>query len=81
MRKLLSSTFARPLRSVDSLDLVVPRVMIALAQRCAFAVTGLFSWNGHPHLLRAELMSGISATSCRSLKTFSLWTAPLTSEQ
>jgi len=72
MCKPMSSTSAHPLRSADRLDLFVPRARTALVQSCAFAVTGLSSWNGLPHLLRAKLMliSGISATSCHSLKTF-----------
>src|SRR6218665_2004614 len=70
MRKPMSSTSACPLRSTDRLDIFVPHVRTALAQCRAFAVTGPSSWNGLPHLLRAKLMFGISATSCRSLKTF-----------
>jgi len=61
---------ARPLRSADRLNLLVPHVRTALVHSRAFAVTGRSSWNGLPHLLRAKLMSGFSATSCRSLKTF-----------
>ena len=64
MRKLMTSVSARPLRSTDRLELFVPRFRTALAQCRAFAVTGL------PPVLRAKLMSGISATSYRSLKTF-----------
>jgi len=70
MHKKMSSTSARHLRSTDRLDPFVPRVRTALAQCRAFAVTGPSSWNGLPHLLRAKLMSGISAASCRSPKTF-----------
>jgi len=70
MRKPMSSLSASPLRSTDRLDLFVPRVRTALAQCCAFAVTCPSSWNGLPPVLRAKLMSGISTTSCRSLKTF-----------
>jgi len=55
---------------LSHLDLFVPRVRTALAQCFAFAVTGPSSWNGLPHLLRAKLISGISATTCCSLKTF-----------
>jgi len=83
----MSSTSARPLHSTDRLGLFVPRVRTALVQCRAFAVTGPTSWNGLPHLLRAKIMSGISATSCRSLKTFisfpfgaAALKAPLTSQ-
>jgi len=55
--------------SSDHLDIFVPHVRTALAQCRAFAVTGPSIWNGLPHLLRAKLMSGISATFCRSFKT------------
>jgi len=65
MREPISSTSARPLCSTDRLDLLfVLRVRTALTQYRAFAVTDPSSWNGLPPLLRAKLMSGISATSC-----------------
>jgi len=67
MRKPMSSASAR---STDRLGIFVPHVRTALAQCRASAVTGSSSWNGLPPLLRAKLMSGISTTSCRSLKTF-----------
>src|SRR6218665_1969092 len=73
-RKPMSSTSARPLRSADRLDLLVPRIRTALAQCRAFAVTLPFTWNGLLYLLRNYELNlslvGISATSCRSLKTF-----------
>jgi len=72
MRKPMSLTSARPLRSSDHLDLFILGIRTALAQCCAFAVTCSSSWNGLPPLLWAKLMSGISATSCCSLKTFPL---------
>ena len=50
MRKPMSSVSARPLRSIDCLDLFVPRVRTALARCRAFAVTGTSSWNGLPHV-------------------------------
>jgi len=57
--------------STDRLDLFVPRVRTVFAQCRAFALSGPCSWNDLPSLLRANLMSGISVTSYRSLKTFS----------
>ena len=82
----MSSVSARSLRSNGHLDLFVPRVRTALAQCRAFAVAGPSSRNGLPPVLQAKLMSGISTTSCRSLKTFlfplgaSALKAPLTSQ-
>jgi len=72
MRKPMSSTSARPLPSTNRLDLFVPHVRTALVQCHAFAVTSPSSWNGLSPLLQAKLMSGISVTSCCSLKTFSV---------
>jgi len=48
MRKPLSATSSRPLRSADWLDLFVPRTRTALAQRRAFAVVGSSTWNDLP---------------------------------
>ena len=57
------------MRSADHLDLFV--LVSGLPCKCrAFAVTGPCAWNGLPTLVQAKLMSGISATSCRSLKSF-----------
>jgi len=67
MLKPMSSTSACPLRSTDRLYIFVPHVRTASAQCRAFAVTCPSSWNGLLHLLRAKLMSGISATFCCSL--------------
>jgi len=58
----------------DCLDHLVIRVVTALlAQNCAFAVTGPFTWNGLLPQLWAKLISAISLTASCSLKAiFSL---------
>ena len=45
MRKPLSATSSRSLRSADWLDLLIPRTRTALAQRRAFAVVDPSTWN------------------------------------
>ena len=81
MRKPMSSTSARPLRSVDRLYLFVSRVRTALAQCRAFGVIGPSSWNELPLILRAKLISDISATLCRFFSPgASSLKAPLTSQ-
>ena len=50
MRKPLSATSLRSLRSTDRLDLFVPRTRTALAQRRSFAVVGPSAWNDLPLL-------------------------------
>ena len=45
MRKPLSATSHRLLRSMDRMDLFVPRTRTALAQHRAFAVMGPSAWN------------------------------------
>src|SRR5688572_25310415 len=57
MRKPLSATSSRSLRSADWLDLFVPRTRTALAQRRAFAVVGPSTWNDLPPSVRAKLMT------------------------
>ena len=70
MRKPLSASSSRSLRSADRLDLFVLRTRTALAQHRAFAIVGPSIWNDLPSLLRAKLMTGISPLVLRSLKTF-----------
>ena len=71
MRKPLSSTSARPLRSADSLDVFVPRAETALAQCRAFAVTGPFTWNDLPlPQWPRTMMAVVSPTFSQSLKVF-----------
>jgi len=65
----ISSTYAHPPGSIDRLDLFVPRDRTALTQCLAFVKTDPSSWSDLPCVLRAKLMAGISATTCRSLKT------------
>ena len=70
MRKPLSATSSRSLRSADWLDLFVPRTRTALAQRRAFAVVGPSTSNDLFPSLRAKLMTGFSSSISRSLKAF-----------
>ena len=72
MRKPLSASSLRLLRSADQLVLFVPRTRTALAQRRSFAVVGPSAWNDLLPPLRAKLLSGLSSSSARSLKTFLL---------
>jgi len=62
MRKPIFSTSARALHSTDRLDMF-PRGRTALVQWCAFEMASLLYYD-------LRLYSGISATSCRFLKTF-----------
>src|SRR6218665_87135 len=66
MRKPMSSTSARPLRSADRLDLLSVLPGLPWFNVALLPCHGHSSWNGLPHLLRAKLMSGISTTSSHS---------------
>ena len=48
MRKPTSAVSLHPLRSLDRLDLFVPRARTAMAQHRAFAIVGPSSWNDLP---------------------------------
>src|SRR5678816_302024 len=70
MRRPISATSGRPLRSFDHHDLLVPRSRTATAQHRAYASVGPLPWNDLPALTRAVMLSGGTTVSARSLKTF-----------
>ena len=70
MRRPISATSGRPLRSFDHHDLLVPRSRTATAQHRAYASVGPLLWNDLPALTRAVMLSGGTTVSARSLKTF-----------
>src|SRR5688572_21542463 len=69
MRRPISATSGRPLRSFDHHDLLVPRSRTATAQHLAYASVGPLLWNDLPALTRAVMLSGGTTVSARSLKT------------
>ena len=69
MCKPTSAVSLRPLRSLDRLDLFVPRARTAMAQHRAFAIVGPSSWNDLPPLY-SKILAGVSPSSARCLKIF-----------
>src|SRR5688572_13127475 len=70
IRRPISATSGRPLRSLDHHDLLVPRSQTATAQHRAYASVGPLLWNDLPAITRAEILSGSTTVSAHSLKTF-----------
>ena len=70
IRRPISATSGRPLRSLDHHDLLVPRSRTATAQHRAYASVGPLLWNDLPAITRAVMLSGGTTVSARSLKTF-----------
>src|SRR6218665_419290 len=53
----LSAISARPLRSLDRNDFLVPRSRTSTSQQCAFASAGPLLWNCLPVKTRAQILS------------------------
>ena len=72
INRLISTTSGRPLRSLNHHDLLVglPRSRTATAQHRAYASVGPLLWNDLPAVTRAEILSGSTTVSARSLKTY-----------
>jgi hypothetical protein len=66
----LSAASDRPLRSLDRHDLLVPRTRTTTAQLRAFASVGPLLWNDLPSMTRSVILTGGTAVSARTLKTF-----------
>ena len=69
VRRPISATSHRPLRSLDRLDLLVPRARTAMAKSRAFAFIGPSLWNELPSSTRSLILSGGPGASFRCLKT------------
>src|SRR6218665_1270327 len=67
---ILSASFSRPLRSIDRLDLLVPRSRTALAQSRSFASICPSLWNALSPSLRSTFLSGSLSSSLAFLKTY-----------
>src|SRR5688572_33408834 len=79
MRRPISATSGRPLRSFDHHDLLVPWSRTATAQHRAYASVGPLLWNDLPALTRAVMLSGGTTVSARSLN-FSFFEEPFALE-
>jgi len=55
IRRPISATSGRPLRSLDHHDLLVPRSRTATAQHRAYASVGTLLWNDLPTITRSVL--------------------------
>ena len=66
----ISAASGRPLRSLNRHDLIVPRSRTATAQHRAYASVGPLLWNELPAVTSAEILSGSTTVSARSLKTY-----------
>src|SRR5688572_30486474 len=66
IRRPISATSGRPLRSLDHHDLLVPRSPTAQHR----ASVGPLLWNDLPAITRTVMLSGGTTVSARSLKTF-----------
>src|SRR2546428_11674236 len=70
IRRPISATSGRPLRSLDHHDLLVPRSRTSTAQHRAYASVGPLLWNEIPAITRALMLYGGTSVSARSPKTF-----------
>src|SRR5688572_10468314 len=69
VRRPISATSHRPLRSLDRLDLLVPRARTTMAKSRALAFIGPSLWNQHPSSTRSLMLSGGPRAAFRCLKT------------
>src|SRR5688572_27465870 len=69
IRRPISATSHRPLRSLDRLDLLVPRARTTMAKSRAFAFIGPSLWNQLPSSTRSLILSGGPGAPFRCLKT------------
>jgi hypothetical protein len=69
IRRPISVASLRPLRSLDRLDLWLPRSRTTMAQQRAFARVGPLLWNYLPPATRSTILSQGLAASVRCLKS------------
>jgi len=73
-----AASSSRPLRSLNRLDLLVPRSRTALAQSQSFASIGPTPWNALSPSVRSTFLSGSLSSSFAFLKTYFFLMGPCT---